>query len=246
MQQGFQYKGTFNDDISAWDTSNVTNFSAMFESATAFNQDITQWDTSRALNMSFMLYDTPVFNQHLGAWDTSNVTSFQGMFESATAFNKNISYWVVGSSANLTDMFKLSGMVGNSYGLTTPTPFSTEFNIVLPLIDPNIRKNINEWSADPTAAKFTDPTNVPYYGTITAWDISHVTNLSEAFKDKNFNQNISLWNTSNVTNFDSMFENAIGFNQNINAWDTSNGTSFNSMFKRALLMIISLRGTLPM
>ena len=44
----------FNADISAWDTSSVTNMAGMFSGATSFNADISAWDTSSVTNMPFM------------------------------------------------------------------------------------------------------------------------------------------------------------------------------------------------
>jgi surface protein len=43
---------SFNQDISNWDTSAVTNMSYMFANATGFSQDITNWDTSAVTNMA--------------------------------------------------------------------------------------------------------------------------------------------------------------------------------------------------
>ena len=54
MSELFKDKTTFNDDISNWDTSNVTDMNHMFYRAQKFNQDISDWDTSRVINMSYM------------------------------------------------------------------------------------------------------------------------------------------------------------------------------------------------
>ena len=42
---------TFNQDISTWDVSNVTNMRAMFFGAVYFNQDIGFWDVGNVTDM---------------------------------------------------------------------------------------------------------------------------------------------------------------------------------------------------
>jgi surface protein len=39
----FKYATSFNQDISKWNTTNVSNIYSMFQEATAFNQDLTGW-----------------------------------------------------------------------------------------------------------------------------------------------------------------------------------------------------------
>mmetsp|Transcript_18700 Transcript_18700/g.22836 ORF Transcript_18700/g.22836 Transcript_18700/m.22836 type:complete len:166 (+) Transcript_18700:687-1184(+) len=53
----------FNQDISSWDVSEVTDMSSIFERATRFNQDISSWDTSRVTDIGYMFYDAESFNQ---------------------------------------------------------------------------------------------------------------------------------------------------------------------------------------
>ena len=53
MRDLFQEKIDFNDDISRWDVSNVTNMNRMFYGATSFNQPLNNWDVS---NVEWMLY----------------------------------------------------------------------------------------------------------------------------------------------------------------------------------------------
>ena len=72
------------------------------------------------------------------------------------------------------------------------------------------------------------------YGAMPDWDVSSVTDMSNAFSAKSdFNADISSWDVSNVTNMNEMFSEANSFNQNLNNWDTSNVISMVSIFKRA-------------
>ena len=93
----------FNQDISNWDVSNVTDMETMFWNATAFNQPIGNWDVSNVTYKAAMFWNATAFNQPIGAWDVSNVTDMEFMFENATSFNQNLSSWSVDDVSSCTD-----------------------------------------------------------------------------------------------------------------------------------------------
>ena len=64
----------FNQNISHWDVSNVTDMRVMFYYNTSFNQDISNWDVSEVTDMGDMLANTSSFNQDLSTWDVGKVT----------------------------------------------------------------------------------------------------------------------------------------------------------------------------
>jgi surface protein len=68
----YNYSG-FNQNISSWDTSNVTNMSDMFGSAEAFNQNIGYWNTSKVTDMNAMFYNAIIFKQDISAWNVTLV-----------------------------------------------------------------------------------------------------------------------------------------------------------------------------
>ena len=51
-------------------------FSAL-EFGSAFNQNISGWNTSKVTDMTEMFAGTTSFNQPIGGWDTSNVTNMR-------------------------------------------------------------------------------------------------------------------------------------------------------------------------
>jgi len=85
-------------------------------------------------------------------------------------------------------------------------------------------------------------TGASVYGNIAYWDVTLVTDMSDAFSsDRNpnaatFNDDIIGWNTENVTNMSSMFKGAAAFDQDLGwAWVTSSVTDMSSMFEGAIL-----------
>jgi surface protein len=85
----------FNEDISGWNVSNVTNMFEMFNGAYVFNQPLDRWDVSKVKNMERMFHGAYVFNQPLDSWDVSNVTNMEGMFSGTRAFNHPINTKIV-------------------------------------------------------------------------------------------------------------------------------------------------------
>ena len=70
----------FDDDISKWDVSSVTNMDGMFFGAMRFKGDISKWDVSSVVNMGDMFRGAARFNICLSKWDVSSATDMKGMF----------------------------------------------------------------------------------------------------------------------------------------------------------------------
>ncbi len=84
MRSMFLNSGMFNQDISGWDVSSVTNMRSMFHNSYRFNQDISSWDTSAVTDMSYMFAYNSQFSQEIRGWNVSGVTNFASMFLSSS------------------------------------------------------------------------------------------------------------------------------------------------------------------
>ena len=104
--KNFYNKGTFNGDISRWNTGQVTSMTYMFYSATSFNQPIGSWNTSQVTYMTYMFQSATSFNQPIGSWDTPKVTTMYYMFNSATSFNQPIESWDTSKVTSMEYMFQ--------------------------------------------------------------------------------------------------------------------------------------------
>ena len=102
-------------------TTKITDMSNFFNGNTSFNQDISSWDVSNVTDMEAMFFDAS-FNQPIGDWDVSSVTNMEGMFV-GTPFNQDLSNWTVN---NVTDCANFSHFAplteANTPNFTNCTP----------------------------------------------------------------------------------------------------------------------------
>ena len=114
-------------DISTWNTSSVINMSSMFNKTLNFNQNIGNWDTSKVTDMDYMFHEATNFNQDIGKWNTSNVKDFMFMFKNAKKFNADISNW---------DVSKATSYLGVFFGAN------------------NFNQDISKWNLNPNISYF--------------------------------------------------------------------------------------------
>ena len=76
-----------------------------YSAAASFNEDISAWDTSGVTSMYMMFRNAAAFNQDIGDWDVSGVTTMKQIFRNAWAFDQDLG-WCVGWDVNLQIAFK--------------------------------------------------------------------------------------------------------------------------------------------
>ena len=81
----FAHTHFFNQDLSKWDVSRVTDMRWMFCYAKSFNQDLSKWDVSRVTNMDWMFSEARSFQQTLcGAAWVDSTASKNNMFDGSS------------------------------------------------------------------------------------------------------------------------------------------------------------------
>jgi surface protein len=105
------FNNSGSSDINNWRPISCSNFSSMFQSATAFNQPIGNWPLSASnINMDSMFRGATSFNNSgssdINNWNVGNVTSMEYMFAGYSAFNQNISTWNTSKVTNMHGMFE--------------------------------------------------------------------------------------------------------------------------------------------
>jgi surface protein len=104
MASMFSGARAFNQDISAWTVSGVTNMSNMFNTAQRFNQDISGWNTGNVQTMQTMFNNAQDFDQPIGSWNVTSCSNFQQMFRLNNVFDQNLGGWTLTAASNMTSM----------------------------------------------------------------------------------------------------------------------------------------------
>jgi surface protein len=90
----------FDEDISRWDVSAVTNMYGMFFKASVFNADLNGWNVSQVTNMQIMLGGAFQYDQDLDGWDDKvkdwGAITTTGIFSVSPMEGANSPCWLTG------------------------------------------------------------------------------------------------------------------------------------------------------
>src|SRR5690606_729477 len=105
----------FNQPLSNWDLSNVTDMDAMFGNATAFNQDLSNWNVSNVQFMGTLFSGATAFDQSLGDWDISAVTDMADMLSNSGLSEAHYDATLIGWAAQQVPSGITLGALGLDY-----------------------------------------------------------------------------------------------------------------------------------
>lgn len=105
----FSATTSFNQDLSNWNTSNVTNMRLLFYGPAGTSTNFSLWDVSRVTNFWGMFRGlTTSLNPDVGGWNISSATDLEDMFYANVAFDRDLSAWDTSNVTNMTAMFRFS------------------------------------------------------------------------------------------------------------------------------------------
>ncbi|EOL49345.1 BspA family leucine-rich repeat surface protein [Enterococcus caccae] len=202
-------------DVSSWDTSNVTNMFAMFRDASSLTTlDVSKWNTSKVSRMADMFRGAgSLIALETGNWDISNITDMSYMFEYAKSLTTlDVSKW---DTSNVKNMFH-----------------TFNFASSLKVLD------VSNWNT----SNVTNMRNL-FYSTsslsvldISKWHTNNVTDMAYMFgwTTNLTTLDVGNWDTAQVTNMQAMFLHTEGLSTlDVSKWNTSNVTDMAYMFRGA-------------
>lgn len=238
LHKTFENCTSYNNDLTNWNTENVTDMLGTFNGCTVFNGDLSSWNTENVITFRDTFRNTAFNNDSLANWNTENVTSFLSTFYGCSNFNGDITNWRTDSADTLQNMFyscsafnrdintKVRADGNLAWDVKAVTDFSammcncSSFNLPISYWNLNESVGVNFYATFKGCTLFNQDliTQQVTVGseTYVAWNTINVISFYSTFQDcTNFNGDITNWDTSYVSIFYDMFHSAINFNQPI-------------------------------
>ena len=270
----FQSTLSPNDAFTAtvyWDVSNVVNMNAMFYGANLFNQPLSAWNLSRVTNMDNMFENT-LMQQDLSSWALPRIVSAQNIFAKPTSVRwQMISEWYPDfqlynpALAAVPDEYYTGTLATAPPGPPPAIGGTLRFIFVLPAadtitlaltggslptiywgdgIDPDNLLEHTYAAAGTYVVTATGGTPTGFTGitksdgspvallAVASW-FNSLTDLTTLFTGQPYNFTVPKYLPSSATVLFQMFSGATAFNQPINSWNTTNVSSMKLMFSTA-------------
>ena len=229
-------------DLSALDTSEVTNMNSMFSRCMSLTRlDVSNFDTSQVTNMNYMFGggdDFPMDIEEINVknFDTSNVTNMSGMFSSCGRLTSlDVSNFDTSNVTNMGSMFRycsrLTSLDVSNFDTSNVTNMGSMFSWCSSLTSLDVSKfNISNvtnmsdmfsWCSSLTSLDLSN------------FDTSNITNMGSMFRGCSSltSLDVSSFNTSKVTNMGDMFSSCNGLTSlDLSNFDTSKVTDMLAMF----------------
>ena len=227
MVQMFISADDFDQPLSNWDVSNVTQMSAMFSNASSFNKDISSWNVSNVIKMDNIFQYATSFNQPLNNWNTSSAITIDRIFNNAIAFNQPIDNWNVSNVTSMTESFSGASSFNQpleSWDVSAVTSMDKMFKSATMFNQP-----LSNWNVSSvTIFREMFQSASAFNQSLTGWDVSSSTNMTNMFYNaSSLNSPIVGWSVSG--NIASMFYDATSFNQDISSWNFNSSVFLNSL-----------------
>ncbi len=176
LMNGLFNGNKFNQDISDWNVSKVTQMQWMFQNNTVFNNGNQPLDwgnkTAKLQKIQKMFAGATAFNQDL-EWSTPQLTDANTAFSGATVFNGDLSSWNTEKLSLMHDMFLNAAAFTGSGSLSNP-PLSS---------------SIGSWNVSAATdmdRMFSGATS--FDQNLGEWDVSSVSTAEEMFKGATLSQ----------------------------------------------------------
>ena len=225
-------------DLSALDTSNVTNMKRIFEDCNSLTSlDLSSFDTSKVTYMNMMFYDcSSLQSLDVSNFDTSNVTNMSSMFgECRRLTSLNVSSFDTSKVTDMDSMFlrcsSLTSLDVSHFNTSKVTNMSRMFELCSFLTELDVSKF--------DTSKVTDMCRMfNYCSSLTSLDVSKfntskVTDMSSMFDQCSslISLDVSKFNTLQVTDMSYMFCYCESLTSlDVSSFDTSKVTNMSCMF----------------
>ncbi len=225
-------------DLSALDTSEVTNTDYMFYGCNQLTSlDVSNFDTSQVTDMSYMFeFCSSLTSLDISTFDTSKVTDMRGMFLGCSRLTSlDVSKFDTSQVTNMSSMFGCGSLISldlRNFDTSKVTDMSYMFDSCSSLTSLDV-SNFDTSNVTIMRQMFDDCSSLTILD-VSSFDTSKVTDMRSMFKNCSSLTilDVSSFDTSNVTDMSSMFENCSSLTSlDLRNFDTSKVTSMRSMFE---------------